>query len=295
MKEKIVDESLFQSLEQLELYLKDNVAGAFGGNHRSKKIGSSSEFADYREYIPGDDIRRIDWNIFSRFEKLFIKLFLDERQMHIKVYIDASKSMNFGEDKKGSSALRLAVAIAYLSIVAMDKVSIYALNGKKCEKVVEGMVGKESFYNSIKAIEDVEFNNDSYISDAILNSPTAGYGDGMSFIISDFLTNNDYKNAIGFLRNKHRDVTCIQILSKEEINPMNKGKSILYDSEDSKRIFKKNITKDTLKAYAKALEFIKKDILDYCISREANYLFIDSSESLSDIILNKAIQKEIIR
>ena len=133
MNKKIVDESLFQSLEQLEIYLKDNVAGAFGGNHRSRKIGSSSEFADYREYIPGDDIRRIDLNIFSRFEKLFLKLFLDERQMHIKIYIDCSRSMDFGTNNKGVSALRLAVCLAYLSISSLDKVSIYALRGRKCE------------------------------------------------------------------------------------------------------------------------------------------------------------------
>ena len=79
MKLKIIDEAFFQNLELLNIYLKDNIAGAFGGNHRSKKYGSSSEFADYRDYVPGDDVRRIDWNVFSRFEKLYLKLFLDER------------------------------------------------------------------------------------------------------------------------------------------------------------------------------------------------------------------------
>lgn len=295
MNKKIVDESLFQSLEQLEIYLKDNVAGAFGGNHRSRKIGSSSEFADYREYIPGDDIRRIDWNIFSRFEKLFLKLFLDERQMHIKIYIDCSRSMDFGTNNKGVSALRLAVCLAYLSISSLDKVSIYALRGRKCEKVIEGIIGKESFYNSIKAIENVEFDQNSCISDAIMSSPTIGYGDGMSFIISDFMVEEDYKNAIGYLRNKHRDVTCIQILSDEEINPMYRGKTILYDSENSNKLFKRNITKERIKAYHMALEYIKKQLSDFCLSRGANYLFVSSSDSLDDIIINKAIQKEVIK
>ena len=93
MKLKIIDEVFFQNLEQLDIYLKDNVAGAFGGNHRSKKIGSSSEFADYRKYVPGDDIRRIDWNVFSRFDKLYLKLFLEQHQC-VSRYITYAISEN---------------------------------------------------------------------------------------------------------------------------------------------------------------------------------------------------------
>ena len=159
MKLKIIDDAFFQSLELLDIYLKDNVAGSFGGNHKSKKYGSSSEFADYREYIPGDDIRRVDWNAFSRFDKLYLKLFLDERQMHHRIYIDGSKSM---ENKK-EHALKLAVAFAYLSIKAMDKVSIYVINGHKNYKLLNRIIGKEAFYNAIAAIDDVKFEGESFL------------------------------------------------------------------------------------------------------------------------------------
>lgn len=290
MKLKIIDEAFFQSLELLDIYLKDNVAGAFGGNHRSKKIGSSSEFADYREYISGDDIRRIDWNVFSRFEKLYLKLFLDERQMHHRIYIDGSLSMN----NKKEQALKLAVAFAYLAIKAMDKVSIYLINGHKTTKLLNRVVGKEFFYNAIAAIDNVDFEGESFISDAILYSST-GYGNGMSIIISDFLTHNDYKSSISYLRSKHRDVTCIQLLTEEEIHPSFSGKSILYDSESTSRFYKKNIKKEHLKAYEKALDFIKNDMEYFCRSREANYLFVSSSEKIDHIILNEAIKKEIVK
>lgn len=290
MKLKIIDEAFFQSLELLDIYLKDNVAGAFGGNHRSKKYGSSSEFADYREYVPGDDIRRIDWNVFSRFEKLYLKLFLDERQMHHRIYIDGSKSM---ENKK-EYALKMAVAFAYLSIKAMDKVSIYLITGHKTVKLLNRVIGKEAFYNAIAAIDDVEFGGESFISDAILYS-SIGYGNGMSVIISDFLTNNDFKSSIGYLRSKHRDVTCIQLLTEEEINPAFSGKSILYDSEESGRYFKKNIRKDNLKAYEEALEYIKNDINYFCTSRGANYMFVSTSQDIDKVILHEAVKKEIVK
>lgn len=290
MKLKIINETFFQSLELLDIYLKENIAGAFGGNHRSKKYGSSSEFADYREYIPGDDIRRIDWNVFSRFEKLYMKLFLDERQMHHRIYIDCSSSMK----EKKVQALKLAVAFSYLAIKAMDKVSIYLLYDHKNVKLLNRVVGKEEFLNAIAVIDDVDFYGDTHISDSILFS-SIGYGNGMSIIISDFLTDNDYKKCIDHLRGKHRDVTCIQLLTEDEINPLYSGKSILYDSENSSKFYKKNIRKDQLIAYQKALEYIKNDIEYYCKSRGANYMFVSTNEDVDKVILNDAIKKEIVK
>lgn len=290
MKLKIIDEAFFQSLELLDIYLKDNTEGAFGGNHKSKKYGSSSEFADYRPYVPGDDIRRIDWNAFLRFDKMYLKLFLDERQMHHRIYIDGSKSM---ENKK-EYALKLAVAFAYLSIKTMDKVSIYIIKGHKNYKLLNRVVGKESFYNAIAAIDDVTFEGDSFLSDGILYS-SIGQGNGMSIIISDFLTDNDYKMAINYLKDKKRDVTCIQLLNQSEINPSFSGKSIFYDVENNKNSYKKNIKRENLKAYQQALNYIKDDISSYCNHRQANYLFVSTSDSIEKIIINNAVKKEIVK
>lgn len=290
MKLKIIDEVFFQNLETLDIYLKNNISGAFGGNHRSKSYGSSSEFADYREYIPGDDIRRIDWNVFSRFEKLYLKLFLDERQMHHRIYIDGSKSMQ----NKKEYALKLAVAFAYLSVKAMDKVSVYLITGHKTVKLLNRVVGKEAFYQAIAAIDDVSFEGESFISDAILYS-SVGYGNGMSVIISDFLTHNDFKNSIGYLCSKCRDVTCIQLLTEEEIHPGFSGKSILFDAENTARFYKKNIKREHLKAYDMALHSIKDEISHFCTSRGAHYLFASTGEKIDRLILHEAVQKEIVK
>ena len=104
MNKMVIDEAFLGELEQLGTLLKNNVAGMFGGNRRSKNLGSSCEFADYRDYMPGDDVTKIDWNAYARFDKLYQKLYFDERQMHTRIYIDASRSMSHGSDEKAAAA-----------------------------------------------------------------------------------------------------------------------------------------------------------------------------------------------
>ena len=245
MKNSIINEEFLQQVEALQSLIKNNVAGLFGGTHQSKTFGSSCEFADYRDYIPGDDITKIDWNAYARFDKLYQKLYLDERQMHTKIYIDASRSMEYGRADKAEQALRLAATVAYLSLNEMDKVSIYAIRNKEIIEIISGMVGKDSYVGEIGKLNELEFSGDSYISDAIIPS-SVGYGDGMSVIISDFLTDNDYESAINHLADKKRDVFCIQILSPDELNPKIRGKVHLYDSESAEKIYRKNIKKDII-------------------------------------------------
>jgi len=93
MKRKILDANFLSQLENMSLYLKNPMDGYFGGTRKSNTYGSTVDFADFREYMPGDDLRRIDWNVYGRFEKFYIKLFLDERQMHTQIFLDCSESM----------------------------------------------------------------------------------------------------------------------------------------------------------------------------------------------------------
>ena len=288
----VIDESFLANLDLFSLAVKDNVAGLFGGNHKSRRFGSSSEFGDYRDYIEGDDISKIDWNIYGRTEKMFLKLYLDERQMQTRIYIDASSSMGFF--KKDEMAVQLAAAFAYLSIKEMDRVSIFAVRGGIVEPILEKVVGKDSFLNAIGLINKIKFEGDSRISDAITNS-VVGYGDGRSIIISDFLTDSDFFDAIDHLRGKKRDVLCLQVLAEEELHPQIRGKTIIRDSEDAERFYKDNIGRDILDAYRKALNFITKRLEDYCISREADYQLISTKDALKDILLGALTKKGVIK
>lgn len=294
MSELVVNEEFLERIELLQELLKNCIAGAFGGNHQSKTFGSSCEFADYRDYLPGDDITKIDWNAFARFEKLYLKLYLDERQVHTRIYIDASRSMAYGKGVKHRQAIKLAAAFAYLSICEMDKVSIYTIHDDRVEEVVSNLFGRDAYLNKINKLNEIEFEGDSRISEAILPT-TVGYGDGMSIIISDFLTDNDYVAALDHLATKKRDILCVQVLSKEELNPKTHGKMHFYDSENAERTYRKNINKEIMRAYKRALEYATGYLRDCCYSRNGHYLLVSDTESLNDIFFGKLVETGVIK
>lgn len=294
MKKVVIDEFLLSQLEQLGTILKNNVAGMFGGNRRSKNLGSSCEFADYRDYMPGDDVTKIDWNAYARFDKLYQKLYFDERQMHTRIYIDTSRSMIHGSDDKAVAAIRLAAAFAYLSVSEMDKVSIYAIRGGSLEEIVSGMVGKDSYIACINKLNELEFDSDSRISEAIVSS-TVGRGDGYSILISDFLTDDNYEAAIDRFADQKRDILCVQILSREEINPQIRGKMHLFDSEDQSKFFRKKIDQDVVRAYKDALQYVTDRIRLYCESRGGQYILAPAHAELTEIFLDKFVNMGVVK
>ncbi|MGN0806507.1 MAG: DUF58 domain-containing protein [Candidatus Coproplasma sp.] len=294
MTRKVIDEELLGQFETLQMLIKNNVAGMFGGNHKSKTYGSSCEFADYREYAPGDDITKIDWHAYARFEKLYTKLFLDERQMHTRIYVDASRSMGFGKGKKDEQALKIAAAFAYLSVCEMDKVSVYAVHGDRAECIINGMLGKDAYFGSIGKLNEIEFYGDSKLSEAIVPS-VVGYGDGMSIIVSDFLTDNDFGAAIDHLASKKRHVLCVQVLSKEELNPKARGKMHFFDSEDQNRYYRKNISKDIISAYKQAVAYVVERIRNLCASRGADYMLVGAEDSIGDLFFNKFVGEGVLK
>ncbi|MBQ9124726.1 MAG: DUF58 domain-containing protein [Acholeplasmatales bacterium] len=289
-----INEELLQQVETLQLIVKDNIAGMFGGNHQSKTFGSSCEFADYRDYMPGDDISKIDWNAYARFDKLFLKLYLDERQLHTRIYIDASRSMDYGKGQKAIRALQIAATMAYLSICEMDKVSIYYIKDNKVYDLITNMVGKETYYTQINKLNDIDFDGEIKISEAILPS-TVGYGDGMSIIISDFLTDYDFAEAIDYLASKKRNVFCIQLLESEELKPKTRGKIHLFDSENINVSYRKNVNKDIINAYKEALNYLTERVRTQCLTRNGYYLLANVDLSVKEIFLRKMMQEGVLK
>ena len=290
----VITEDFLEQIELLQILLKNNVAGMFGGTHKSRTFGSSCEFADFRDYIPGDDVSKIDWNAFARFQKLYLKLYLDERQVHTKIYVDTSRSMAYGNGKKHEMALKLAAALAYVSVCEMDRVSIYLIRNNTIEDLIVGLRDKEAYLNNIGKLNDVVFDGEVAISEAIL--PTnLGYGDGMSIIISDFLTDNDFEAAVDNLVRKKRDVLCVQVLSPEELNPKARGKMHFYDSESPSKFYRKNINKDILQAYKLAVEYATGRVRDVCHSRGVDYALVSSDEKLEQIFFEKLTVAGVVK
>ena len=290
----VIHEEMLQQIETLQTLLKNNLGGMFGGLRQSKNFGSSAEFADYRDYMPGDDVTKIDWNAYARFDKLYEKLYFDERQMHTRIYIDASRSMEYGDNKKAEQAIRLAATLAYLSVCEMERVSIYTIREGEVSEVIRGMVGKETYLSEIGKLNDIVFEGDSHISQALL--PTSvGRGDGRSILISDFLTDNNYEDAIDYLADRRRDILCIQILTREEFNPQIRGKMHLFDSENVSRTYRKNIDKEIVKAYKAALQYATDRIRQYCAARGADYMLVSAEDSIGEIFFGKLVNIGVLK
>ena len=298
MGRKIIDDEFIGRLETLGLWLKSQMNGYFGGNHKATTYGSTVEFADFREYTPGDDIRRIDWNLFSRFDKYFIRLFTDERQMHNQILVDGSASMEDGEGK-AEYALKTAAALGYLSVQGMDRTSIKMIRGKGLVNVGQRITGKESFYSTVSELEGVRFDGDADLLAAVKNSQDVGFDDGLTVIISDFFTESDWKQAVDYLLYRKREVLLVQVLTPAEANPDYFGRMQLVDAEsldvDDRRNMRMRITKSEYKAYLQALFEYLEDMKQFCRSRNVGYVMANTASPIEKELLNKLYETEAIR
>ncbi|MBP3495295.1 MAG: DUF58 domain-containing protein [Clostridia bacterium] len=299
MKRKILDGEFLDRLDAAALVLKTPMTGYFGGGRKARSYGNTVEFADFREYFPGDDIRRIDWNVYARFEKYFIKLFTDERQMHNQILIDCSASMACGKPEKAEAALRIAAAFGYLSVSAMDRVSYKMLEGNKARNLGFTVTNKDSFYRAAQAMEMTEFEGETDLEKSILNMEAPGYDDGLTIIISDFLTESNWKKAIDFLMYKRREILMIQILSPDELYPDFDGRIQMMDSEapdfGDPRNMKVRITRKMVDAYQRALDEYEKELIDFCASRGVTFFTVSSDDPIEKVIFGKGYETEVIK
>ena len=294
MKESYLNDAFFSRLETLSLHLKSNLAGYFGGKHVVKTYGQTVEFADFREYQLGDDIRRIDWNLFSRFEKYFLRLFTDERQMQVQIYIDCSASMGRENAKKGGYTVAAAAALGFLAVQSMDKLTFHFMRGERSENPFGTVVGKNGFFRAVGEVEKIEFDGETDIEKCVTSCADTGDNNGISIIISDFLTESNWKKAVNYLCYKKRQVLLMQILTPEEIDPSYEGRVHLFDSEamdiaDTKNM-KLRITRGMLEAYAEALADSRMDMKTFCAKREAGYISVSTGDPIERVLFGELLK-----
>ena len=290
-----MNDTFFSRLETCALNLRPDLSGFFGGKHLVRTYGQTVEFADYREYMLGDDIRRIDWNPYSRFEKYFIKLFTDERQMHVHIYIDCSASMGKVNPNKGAYAIAVAAAIGYLAIHNMDKVSYHLIKGAKAENPFGTIVGKRAFFRAMTTLEQIDFTDEADISPAIVGDPNVGTGDGLSVLISDFFSDNDWKKGVDYLVYKKNQILLAQIYSPDELDPTYTDRVNLIDSEstdiaDSKNM-KIRINKSMQLAFREAVTAFIADITDFCKRRDAGFISLDCEKPIENQLFSELLKR----
>ena len=298
MKVSYLNDQFFSRLETMSLNLKSSLSGYFGGKHLVNTYGQTVEFADFREYQLGDDIRRIDWNLFSRFEKYFLKLFTDERQMQVQIFLDCSASMGKQNPKKAAYSIATAAALGFLAVHNMDKVTFNFMKGENAENPYGTIIGKNAFFRAISDLENLEFTEEADIASCVKNCPNTGRNNGITVIVSDFFTESNWKQAVDYLCYQNRQVLLVQVLAPEEINPNYDGRIHMIDAESLDLADPKNmklkITRARHLAYEEALKDFREDIKSFCSKRGFDYISISSDTPIERVLFGELLKVGIM-
>lgn len=230
-----LDAAFFDTLSRLRLSMGYKASMNLSGNRKSVQKGSSAEFSDFREYMPGDDIRRIDWNAYGRLDRLYVKEYMEEKEAVISILLDTSASMNYGEKKKCDLACMLAAAMAYLGLGSMDRVIVYDVQRMDAPMVANG--AKKTFPRLVDWLGQCTFDGTADISEAVRRLPAKG--PGMTIIISDFLQEDfvdrdreTAKKLLRFLDYRRQKPVFLHVLAGEELSVELTGTRNLIDMEN---------------------------------------------------------------
>jgi uncharacterized protein (DUF58 family) len=271
-------------LDQLDITSRKMLAGRMKGERRSKRQGQSVEFADYRNYTVGDDLRFIDWNIYARLEKLLLKLFLEEEDLSLYILIDVSKSCDYGNPNKAFYLKQVAAALGYIGLVNYNRVTISAV-GDTVVADTGAMRGRTKVPRMIDFVQKLTPAGSSDLATACKRFALANRRKGVCVVLSDFFDKSGYENALRYVAGGTYDLFCIQALSPQEIDPDLQGDLKLTDLEDGDEA-EVSITQPLIKQYKANLNAYCLGLKDYITRRGGTYLFTSTAVPFDTLILN---------
>jgi uncharacterized protein (DUF58 family) len=278
------DGTFLRRLERLAIINRRPVPGPTAGPRRSPRRGSSVEFADFREYSPGDDFRRIDWNTYARLDRLFLRLYVAEEVTTLSLLIDRSRSMTFGDPTKLLTAARLAAVLSFIALHGYDRVAVAGWGGR-LDRYAPPLGGKTSIPEVWRSIAATIETVDEATDFAALRAVTHLHrGPGLCVVLTDLLTETDWRSGIRALRAAGQEVSLIQILAPAEIDPPVRGDWRLRDAETSAEV---EITASprVLKRYLEELQAYQTEIRDFCRKQNVAYILLPSDVSIQDMAM----------
>lgn len=289
----ILPPDLMAQLERLELVTRKIFRGRMKGERRSKRKGQSVEFADYRNYVAGDDLRTLDWNLYARLDKLIIKLFLEEEDLHFYTLIDASPSMGFGDPTKLDYAKQLAAALGFIGLIRSDRVVIETL-GQKVHERSPVLRGRKSMWRMVDYLAGIEADQTASLAEGVKRFCLRNHGKGIVVLISDLMDKEGYEPALRYLMAQRIDVYVIHVLSQEEIDPDVKGDLRLVDCEDAD-IAEITVSAPLLARYKKTLDQFTRGAQEFCNRRGMNYLLAHNQLPVKDLMSNYLRRRGLVR
>lgn len=281
--DNVFDQQFLASLERLSLTARKIIAGKHSGERRSPNKGSSVEFADFRNYSSGDDFRHIDWNAYARTERLFLKLFMEEQDLLLTIFLDLSQSMDWGEPTKARMAKQIAAAFAYLALTNFDRLAIGCCSDN-LRAYLPPLRGRAALKRVWEFIAGLPCEGNTDLNKSLQDFGRYARGGGMCLVISDFMSPSGYEEGLKYLQYLKQDVVVLQLLAPDEITPPLNGDLRLVDCE-SGDIREVTITPLVLKAYQRKVQEYCEGIRNFCYQRNFGYLQLSSSDPLEDIIL----------
>ena len=229
----LFDESTLRKLNQLTLIASRVRSGVMKGERRSSQRGSSAEFADYRNYTPGDDLRRLDWNIYARLERPFIKLLEEEEDLAVHLLIDGSQSMNWGEgaEDKFRYALKLAAGLGAITLASGDVLTIGFLQHGKVDSEFGPSRGQAALSRLFRFLEKLEPEGSTDLNRAMRDYSIIPRRAGLVILISDLFANDGYESGLRQLMGRGHEAALVHVLAPDELDPQLAGDIQLIDSE----------------------------------------------------------------
>jgi uncharacterized protein (DUF58 family) len=262
------------------------LAGKLKGERRSKRRGQTVEFADYRNYVVGDDLRFIDWNVYARLERLFLKLFLEEEDLSLYLILDVSKSCDYGDPNKALYLKKVAAALGYIGLVNYNRVHIAAI-GDGVVAETGALRGRRRVAQMIDFVGKLEATGPSNLAEACRRFALGHRQKGICVVLSDFFDKGGYENGLRYIAGGKYDLFCVQTLSPQEIEPEKtlQGDLKLRDLEDDD-MAEVSITQPLIKQYKANLNAYCLGLKDYVTKRGGTYLFTSTAVPFDTLVLN---------
>ncbi len=297
----LFDEPTLRKLEQLTLVAEQVRVGVMKGDRRSRKRGTSIEFADYRNYVKGDDLRRLDWNVYARLERPFIKLLEEEEDLSVHLLVDASASMDWpltnqppnDPTNKLAYALRLAGALGHIALMSGDLLTVTLLTSQGNRRWGP-FRGQQTSLRLLQFLETGTASGPTDLNLSLRNYALHGRRPGLLFVISDLLSPSGYKDGLTAVLSRGYEIGLIHLLSPDEVDPPLSGDLKLVDVETGQDA---EISLDgaTLAAYRQRLQAWQAEIAAFCAGRASHYIPLVTDTPWEKVVMQTLRLKGVVK
>jgi uncharacterized protein (DUF58 family) len=284
----LLEPALLARLERLQLATRRRLAGLYPGEHRSVRRGSSVDFADYRQYHPGDDFRRIDYNLYARLDVLAIKLFEAEDEARLRLLVDTSGSMGVGG--KMRAAARVAAALGFVALTRRDPVTVHTF---PLDRPAPRFVGRGAVPALLTHLGRLEAAGETHFAAAATHLLAQAGPPGLTVLVSDLLT-PEWDAGIARLPARGGDLLVVHVLAEQDLDPDLAGDLELVDREDGRRVAV-SLTQDIVKRYREGAEAWTADVAARCRKAGAAYLRMTAGDDLERLLLGAWREAGVLR